>query len=256
MRRGIWLVLVVTFLLANAGPIAACGDKFLGAGRGPRFSKVYAAIYPGRLLMYAPPKGELADMKGLDKALRRAGHVMIAKDLPTFTKALQDIPVDIVLVDNATSPRPEASPGNRRQAVGGPGLQVGRQFPEDAGRNHEVSAVAAAVHDWRPMMTRAFSPSPSSSLARRRRRPKPGCVAGRGDDVVRVLRFVCDEHDLNGLRDPNSDIFTQSLLADVTWGVRDNLAVTVSLPIVRGKYISTERRHTRPSRTMGGFTPR
>lgn len=102
MRRGIWLVLVVTFLLANAGPIAACGDKFLGAGRGPRFSKVYAAIYPGRLLMYVPPKGELADMKGLDKALRRAGHqVMIAKDLPTFTKALQDRAVDIVLVDNA-----------------------------------------------------------------------------------------------------------------------------------------------------------
>jgi hypothetical protein len=48
-----------------------------------------------------------------------------------------------------------------------------------------------------------------------------------------------DEHDLNGLRDPNSDIFTQSLLADVTWGVRDNLAVTVSLPLVRGKYLST-----------------
>src|SRR5687768_5584443 len=48
-----------------------------------------------------------------------------------------------------------------------------------------------------------------------------------------------DEHDLNGLRDPNSDIITQSLLADVTWGVRDNLAVTVSLPLVRGKYLST-----------------
>jgi hypothetical protein len=52
--------------------------------------------------MYVPPKGELADMKGLDKALRRAGHqVMIAKDLPTFTKALQDRAVDIVLVDNS-----------------------------------------------------------------------------------------------------------------------------------------------------------
>jgi hypothetical protein len=102
MKRGLWFVLVVTFLLVNAGPIAACGDKFLGAGRGPRFSKVYAAIYPGRLLMYVPPTGELADMKGLDKALRRAGHqVMVARDLPTFTKALQDRAVDIVLVDNA-----------------------------------------------------------------------------------------------------------------------------------------------------------
>ena len=102
MKREIWFLAVVALLLANIGPIAACGDKFLGAGRGPRFSKVYAAIYPGRLLLYAPPKGELADMNGLDKALRRAGHqVMIAKDLPTFTKALQDRAVDIVLVDNA-----------------------------------------------------------------------------------------------------------------------------------------------------------
>ena len=101
MRRGMWLLMVVAFLAASAGPILACGDKFLGAGRGPRFSKVYAAIYPGRLLLYMPP-GELANMKGLDKALRRAGHqVMVVKDLPAFTKALQDRAVDIVLVDNA-----------------------------------------------------------------------------------------------------------------------------------------------------------
>ena len=101
MRRGFWFLFVVGFMVVSAGPIWACGDKFLGAGRGPRFSKVYAAIYPGRLLMYAPP-GELADLKGLDKALRKAGHqVMVARDLPTLTKALQDRAVDIVLVDNA-----------------------------------------------------------------------------------------------------------------------------------------------------------
>ena len=103
MKRGVWLLSVVALLLLNIGPIAACGDKFLGAGRGPRFARVYAAIYPGRLLMYAPPKGELADLKGLDKALRRAGHqVMVAKDLATFTRALQDRAVDIVLVDTAS----------------------------------------------------------------------------------------------------------------------------------------------------------
>jgi hypothetical protein len=103
MKREIWVLSVVALLLLNIGPIAACGDKFLGAGRGPRFARVYAAMYPGRLLMYAPPKGELADLKGLDKALRRAGHqVMVAKDLATFTKALQDRAVDIVLVDNAS----------------------------------------------------------------------------------------------------------------------------------------------------------
>lgn len=100
MKRSAWLVLVAVIVVSHAGPLGACGDKFLGAGRGPRFAKVYAAIYPGRVLMYAPAKGELAGMSGLDKALRRAGHqVMIAKDLPTFTRALQDRAVDIVLVD-------------------------------------------------------------------------------------------------------------------------------------------------------------
>jgi hypothetical protein len=95
-------MVVGLFLMSNVGPVGACGDKFLGAGRGPRFSKVYAAIYPGRVLMYAPAKGELAGISGLDKALRRAGHqVMVAKDLTTLTKALQDRAVDIVLVDNA-----------------------------------------------------------------------------------------------------------------------------------------------------------
>jgi len=44
------------------------------------------------------------------------------------------------------------------------------------------------------------------------------------------------EHDLNGLRDPNGRIDTQSLLADVTYGVRDDLSVTVSLPLVRSKF--------------------
>jgi hypothetical protein len=102
MKRAVLFGCFVVLMLADVAPIAACGDKFLGAGRGPRFSKVYAAIYPGRLLMYAPSKGELAAMQGLDKALRRAGHqVTIAKDLPELTRALQDRPIDIVLVDNA-----------------------------------------------------------------------------------------------------------------------------------------------------------
>lgn len=48
-----------------------------------------------------------------------------------------------------------------------------------------------------------------------------------------------DEHDLNGLRDPNSDIYTRSFLADVTFGLRDNLALTVTLPVVSSKFVST-----------------
>lgn len=48
-----------------------------------------------------------------------------------------------------------------------------------------------------------------------------------------------DKHDLNGLRDPNSDITTHSLLADLTYGLRDDLSLTVSLPVVRSRFLST-----------------
>jgi hypothetical protein len=47
-----------------------------------------------------------------------------------------------------------------------------------------------------------------------------------------------DEHDLNGLRDPNSNIYTRSMLADVTFGVRDNLSISVALPIVSSKFVT------------------
>jgi hypothetical protein len=103
MKREMLLIVVVTLMLTNSGPLAACGDKFLGAGRGPRFARVYAAVYPGRLLVYAPGKGELATLqdKGLDKELRRAGHqVIVVKDLASLSRTLQDRPVDIVLADN------------------------------------------------------------------------------------------------------------------------------------------------------------
>jgi hypothetical protein len=52
-------------------------------------------------------------------------------------------------------------------------------------------------------------------------------------------RSFVDEHDLNGTRDKNSDIFTNSLLADVTFSVRDNLAVTLAIPIVSSKFVSS-----------------
>lgn len=47
-----------------------------------------------------------------------------------------------------------------------------------------------------------------------------------------------DRHDLNGVSDPNSDISTKTFLADVTYGLRDDLSLTVSLPIVSSKFTS------------------
>lgn len=102
MKRGILVLFVGALMLADLTPLAACGDKFLGAGRGPRFSKVYAAVYPGRLVLYTPAKGDLAGMskQGLDKALRRAGHqVAVVSDRSALEKMLQEKAVDVVVVD-------------------------------------------------------------------------------------------------------------------------------------------------------------
>ena len=102
MKRGMLVLFVATLMFAEVGPLSACGDKFLGAGRGPRFSKVYAAVYPGRLVLYTPAKGDLAGMskQGLDKALRRAGHqVAIVGDRAALQRMLQEKAVDVVVVD-------------------------------------------------------------------------------------------------------------------------------------------------------------
>jgi hypothetical protein len=47
-----------------------------------------------------------------------------------------------------------------------------------------------------------------------------------------------DAHDLSGTRDYRSDITTKTFLSDVTFGVKDNLSVTVSLPVVSSKFIT------------------
>ena len=59
-----------------------------------------------------------------------------------------------------------------------------------------------------------------------------------------TLSFVAsdsfvDRHDLSGVSDPNSDIDTRSMLADVTWGIHDRLALGVSLPLVSSRFLST-----------------
>ncbi len=86
--------------------LTACGDKFLGAGRGARFGRVYAALHPGRVLLYSPDDGPLAKLRrsGLDKAIRRAGHqVEVADDRAALYDTLRQRPVDVVIVDDANA---------------------------------------------------------------------------------------------------------------------------------------------------------
>src|SRR5262252_1923606 len=96
------LVLAVPSLYSTA---QACGDKFLMVGRGAKFQRAYASVYPGNLLIYArpstDPKAAIRDPQ-FHKALRQAGHtVSVIEDWSLLEQALKTVPVDVVLVDVA-----------------------------------------------------------------------------------------------------------------------------------------------------------
>lgn len=96
--------LAALVVLLTTESLLACGDKFLGAGRGARFARVYAALHPGRILLYSPIGSPIAKLRksGLDKAIRRAGHhVEAADDRAALYDALRQRPVDVVVVTDA-----------------------------------------------------------------------------------------------------------------------------------------------------------
>jgi hypothetical protein len=81
----------------------ACGDKFLMVGRGAKFQRAYASVYPGKVLIFARPstdsKAAIRDPQ-LHRALRQAGHaVSVIEDWTLLEQALKSVPVDVVLVD-------------------------------------------------------------------------------------------------------------------------------------------------------------
>lgn len=104
MSRATAFVVVMAASITAVSPIAhACGDKFMMAGRGPKFQRVYASVYPGKVLIYAKPS---SDRKagilnpGLHKVLRQAGHaVTVVEDWPQLEQALNREVIDVLLVD-------------------------------------------------------------------------------------------------------------------------------------------------------------
>lgn len=110
MPRLASLVVVLAVCLGAVDPaIHACGDKFLMVGRGAKFQRAYASVYPGKLLIYARPstnaKAAIRDPQ-LHKALRQAGHaVSVIEDWALLEQALRTVSVDVVLVDVAEAAR-------------------------------------------------------------------------------------------------------------------------------------------------------
>lgn len=109
VRFGVFVGGVIVTLASLSAAAHACGDKFLMVGRGAKFQRAYASVYPGKVLIYARPSTEanaaIRDPQ-LHKALRQAGHaVSVIEDWTLLEQALKTVPVDIVLVDVAEASR-------------------------------------------------------------------------------------------------------------------------------------------------------
>jgi len=108
MKRtlGIPTVLLLTWL--GQGVLHACGDKFFLVGRGDRFSRAYASLHPGYVVIYTGGSTEVS--KGLrdprlQKYIDRAGHrVALATDRDELRKVLESNPVDVVLAGLGQAP--------------------------------------------------------------------------------------------------------------------------------------------------------
>jgi hypothetical protein len=110
MSRVTAIVVALAAGIATVSPVAhACGDKFMMAGRGPRFQKVYASVYPGKVLIYAKPSSDpKAAIRNpqLHKMLRQAGHtVTVVEDWPQFEQEMKRQVVDVLLVECSESAR-------------------------------------------------------------------------------------------------------------------------------------------------------
>jgi hypothetical protein len=107
-------LLLIVFLTLPPGWIAAdaCGDKFLLVGRGAKFQRAYAAIYPGNILIYAHPRtGATAAIRDpqLQKNLKQAGHrVAMIEDAGLLEQALRSGGFDLVLADVLEAPTLDA----------------------------------------------------------------------------------------------------------------------------------------------------
>jgi len=109
MRRSIPVLMVAAVFLQDAGSAQACGDKFVLLGRGVKFQRAYAAIYPASIVIYAQPQRHAAKAirdPRLQSDLKQAGHrVSLVETEAALVRALASERVDLVLTDVADADR-------------------------------------------------------------------------------------------------------------------------------------------------------
>jgi hypothetical protein len=107
---------VICLVLAGIGSegVSACGDKFLMPGRGMRFQRIYAAVYPAKILLVTPPKSvKVAAIRDprLKSALTSAGHSVHVVSAAKLAEALASSQYDIVLAGRAEAMAMPVHPG-------------------------------------------------------------------------------------------------------------------------------------------------
>jgi len=103
MRKVFTTALLLSMFSAGQAGLLACGDKFFLVGRGEGFSRAYASLHPGNIVIYtaggSATSKALADGR-LQKHFTRAGHhVTVAMDAATLATALESASVDVVVAD-------------------------------------------------------------------------------------------------------------------------------------------------------------
>ena len=109
--RVFWSVLIAATTVVGLASqtTKACGDKFLLVGRGVKFQRAYAAIYPASIIIYAQPQRHAAKAirdPRLQTDLKLAGHrVLLVENDAALARALESDKVDLVLTDVADADR-------------------------------------------------------------------------------------------------------------------------------------------------------
>jgi hypothetical protein len=101
MRKSLTaLTLLIAFSMGQ-NVLLACGDKFFLVGRGDRFSRAYASLHPGSIVIYTGGGTSTSKALGdgrLQKYFTKAGHrVTIARDSADLSRVLASGSVDVVV---------------------------------------------------------------------------------------------------------------------------------------------------------------
>jgi hypothetical protein len=103
MRRTVVVTAIALSLFIGQHPLLACGDKFFLVGRADRHARLYAAMYPGTVIIYTGGTTTASKLLGdatLKKFVNRAGHrVVLAATPKDLERVMASVPADVIVAE-------------------------------------------------------------------------------------------------------------------------------------------------------------